>query len=76
MTELVKEVAEELKQTMLEMTVIFKGELTEKNRQIMMLEEALRAQQSLTIQANERLNQLEQGKKMTKKEKKSSKRPV
>ena len=63
MTDMIKEVTDELKATMLEMMLVFKQELDEKNQQITNLEHLLKTQQQLTIQANNRINKLEKGKK-------------
>lgn len=46
---------------MSELMAIFKQELVEKNQQLARAEEALFAQQQLTIQANERVRELENG---------------
>lgn len=59
MSESVKLATVELKETMKEMMIMFETELSEKNKQLAQTEQALYAQQQLTIQANVRIKQLE-----------------
>ncbi|MBP1040227.1 hypothetical protein I6N95_04290 [Vagococcus sp. BWB3-3] len=61
MSEDISQLAAELKETMVEIMKVFEKELTAKNQQLARAEQQLLAQQQLTIQANDRLRQLEKG---------------